>query len=409
MNRFFKWHVLGPAPSSRLLAAALLSAGLLAPAAASAVQPHVVNRAAATAEGAADVQAYWTLERMQNAQPLPIPEPPPELAGRLSEEEPPPDPSLGTSGPGAPPLVELPPSLEAEDAGASSDDLDEEEQLNAAVGGVASAPDMQVPMSYGTDGCHFSSSRLNPRTIDARYPYRAVGKLFFTQPGIGDFVCSGAVLRPRVVVTAGHCVHSGNGLQSGWFTNFLFCPAYRGGPSTRYGCWTTSYASVTSTWYAGGGTFPNAADYAMFEIVDRSIAGVIRRIADLTGYFGYQTLALSANHVHMLGYPVGFSGGARMHQVASGRCYSGGSNTERYGSDMRGGSSGGPWVMDFGIPANGQTVSNPSGPNLIVGITSYTSTSTSPKYEGSSIPDSRFESVLNAVCSRDTVPPANCF
>jgi hypothetical protein len=126
-------------------------------------------------------------------------------------------------------------------------------------------------------------------------------------------------------------------------------------------------------------------------------------------FFAYRTLALVPNHVHMLGYPVDFSGGVRMHQVASGRCYDGGSNTERYGSDMRGGASGGPWVMDFGIPASGQTVSNPNGPNLIVGINSYVNNSTSPKYMGSSVPDQRSETRLNDVCARDTVAPANCF
>jgi hypothetical protein len=88
-----------------------------------------------------------------------------------------------------------------------------------------------------------------------------------------------------------------------------------------------------------------------------------------------------------------------MHQVAAGRCTSGGSNTERYGSDMRGGSSGGPWVQDFGIPAAGQTVTHPSGPNLIVGITSYSNVSTDPKYQGSSIPDGRFQSLLDMVCA----------
>lgn len=154
--------------------------------------------------------------------------------------------------------------------------------------------------------------------------------------------------------------------------------------------------------------FPNASDFGMIEIQDRVIGGVTRRIGDLTGYFGYATSSLTANHVHLLGYPVDFSSGARMHEVASGRCTTGGNNSERYGSDMRGGSSGGPWVQDFGVPASGQTV-GPSGPNLIVGVTSYANVSTDPKYQGSSIPDANFTNLLTVICNRDVTPPANCF
>lgn len=38
------------------------------------------------------------------------------------------------------------------------------------------------------------------------------GKVFFTDPGFGDFVCSGSTLnsaKARLVFTAGHCVHHG--------------------------------------------------------------------------------------------------------------------------------------------------------------------------------------------------------
>src|SRR5215813_661648 len=56
------------------------------------------------------------------------------------------------------------------------------------------------------------------------YPYSAIGRLFFTEPSVGDFVCSaaatygGAAL--NVVWTAGHCV--ANGGHSQFYTNWLF-------------------------------------------------------------------------------------------------------------------------------------------------------------------------------------------
>lgn len=351
---------------------------------------------------AADPAAYWTPERMREARPMPMPEPAPGLAG-LAEESPPPGEPV-ESAPAIPPVVtpaELDAFLADQPGFGSAGDADEADEAP-----MAEEPAIDQPSYSGTSGCHFSSSRLNPRTIDLKFPYRAVGKLFFTQPGVGNFVCSGAVLRQRVVLTAGHCVHSGNGAVTGWFSNFLFCPAYRGGQS-RLGCWSWSWVITTGDWYGSGGVVPNAADYAMLEVPDQVVGGVTRRIGDVTGTFGYATSSLSANHVHMLGYPVGFSSGERMHQVAAGRCVSGGTNTERYGGDMRGGSSGGPWVQDFGVPASGQTV-GPSGPNLIVGVMSYTNNSSDPKYEGSSIPDSRFSGILSSICNRDVTAPANC-
>lgn len=376
-----------------LLAASPLGVGVVPGGHADAANPQISNhdQGRASTSAASD---YWTPERMRNARELPMPEAPSgsevmvEGRGMAEQAE-----SRG-GGPGAPPSV----TLEIPGAASQYGEWDADVESDDGEGDPAGSSSVDEPTSVGTSGCHFSSSRLIPRTSDTRYPYAAVGKLFFTQPGVGDFVCSGAVLRPRLVLTAGHCVHSGNGQQSGFFENFRFCPAYRGKPG-KHGCWDWAYVTTTNTWFTSGNVFPNAADYAIFEMQDRTIQGVSRKIGDLTGYFGYSTLALSANHIHMLGYPVGFSNGQRMHQVAAARCTSGGNNTERYGSDMRGGSSGGPWVQDFGVPAAGQTVSSPFGPNLIVGINSYANVSTDPKYVGSSIPDSRFESVLNDACA----------
>ena len=387
----------GSSARRRLVALASLAVLVFVAGPAAGTPPRLARRS--PAEGS-DPFAYWTRERMMAARPVPMPEPAEGSAPAANGEGEP-----VVRAPAAGPTIHLPP----EAAPADLDDADDTGEVPAPGEGLpADVTDVDVPAFSGTSGCHFSSSRLNPRTIDAKFPYSAAGKLFFTKQGVGDFVCSGAVLRKRIVLTAGHCVHAGNGLQTGYFTNFLFCPAYRGGESPKFGCWGWSAVGTTADWFNSNNVFPNAADYGMLEIPDRTIRGVQTRIGDLTGTFGYATSSLTANHVHMLGYPVDFSGGARMHQVASGRCTTGGSNSERYGSDMRGGSSGGPWVQDFGVPASGQSV-GPAGPNLIVGITSYSNTSTDPKYQGSSIPDSRFTSLLTLICNRDQTPPANCF
>ena len=87
------------------------------------------------------------------------------------------------------------------------------------------------PAAYGTSGLRYTNSRNVPfaASTDNALPYRTIGKWFFTKPGAGNFVCSASVIGRRIVVTAGHCLHSGNGSGTGWFSNFLFVPSYRAG------------------------------------------------------------------------------------------------------------------------------------------------------------------------------------
>ena len=54
----------------------------------------------------------------------------------------------------------------------------------------------------GTAKLDFSRSRVTPRTAITANPYKAAGKLFFTEPGVGDFQCSASIIKNRVIVTA---------------------------------------------------------------------------------------------------------------------------------------------------------------------------------------------------------------
>jgi V8-like Glu-specific endopeptidase len=240
----------------------------------------------------------------------------------------------------------------------------------------------------GTAGAFYTSARLVPESADQSYPYRTVGKLFFTKPGQGDFYCSAAVLRLRVVLTAGQCIHSGKA-NPGFYTNFRFVPAYRNG-AAPFGTWNWAYVAVSTTWSQGGGTVPNAADYGMIEVEDRNIGGVLRKLGDVVGFLGYQIQKLRPNHAHLLAYASNFDGGEKMHQVTAQAFRAAAQNNVEYGSDMRGGSVGGPLIQDFGD--NAALV-------RAIGVLSYFNNSAAIKVEGASIPDSRFTSVLNNVCT----------
>jgi len=328
--------------------------------------------------------AYWTPERLASAKPMPLPRPAftPETA---------PEPQLVAAPQGSNfrgPTLNIRPDL--------TNLL--YDPATAQIEPEATTEDGVEPENEGTFRAPYTSSRIVPLTADTTYPFRAVGKFFFTQPGVGNFVCSAGVISRRVIATAGHCVHRGSGGGAGFYTNFLFVPAYRNGVAP-FQSWNWAYVIVTGTWAAGGGVVPNAADYAMLEVQDRVIGGAVRRLGDLTGSFGWQTLSLARNHTTKLGYPVNLDNGLLMHQEQSANFRATAPNNVEYGSHSRGGSSGGPWVQNFGVAAAGQVGGLNPGPNRVVGVTSYGYVSLDPKVQGASILDSRWVALWNAVCA----------
>jgi len=341
------------------------------------------------------VQAYWTAERLRSAKELPMP-----IANVNTTKK-----ALSTnnessvSGDGALPVVT---DVTGQQLFNTNESDDEHPGKDLPIPNFSE--DKRIPNDVGTYNKYFSSSRLVPITADTSYPYSTVGKLFFTIPGQGNFVCSASVIRPRVVVTAGHCTHKGSGGSEGFYTNFYFVPAYRDGTAPFQG-WYPNYVMTTAAWSVGNGSVPNEADYSMFQVSDNYINGAYTKIGSVTGYLGYQTQALASNHATILGYPCNLDSCSKMHQVNAGNGDSVSPNNVEYGSDMGGGSSGGPWIQNFGAAAVGQTGGLNPGLNRIIGITSYGYISTDPKVQGSAIPDSRFISILNTICGRQT---GNC-
>ncbi len=115
--------------------------------------------------------------------------------------------------------------------------------MRSAVPAERSRPDARAkPGSGGTSATSFEPPLPYPS---------AHGKVFFTDNGV-NYVCSGSAItgtNESVVWTAGHCVYEGPG---GFFTNFMFVPAYRDGAapygaagSPRPGRWRPSSATAT--------------------------------------------------------------------------------------------------------------------------------------------------------------------
>ncbi len=280
------------------------------------------------------VFSYWTAEHLQNAKPIDLPKADLHLVKQILVSQFPQQ-QHSISQEGVPPSVHITPdsTLLFDPSTTSSTSVDNSNSLQASLN------------DYGSLGAQFSSSQLVPLAANLTYPYSAVGKLYFTIPNKGDYVCSASVIGPRVILTAGHCVHSGSGGETGYYTNWLFIPAYSLG-NAPYKTWGYSFVVTTSSWMNGGGAVPNLADYAMLELQDQTINNVLTPVGSLTGRLGYATnrvLPLMPNHAHILGYPCNFDRCSIMHVTTAQSFRAVSPSNVEYGSDSGGGGSGGAW------------------------------------------------------------------
>lgn len=185
------------------------------------------------------------------------------------------------------------------------------------------------------------------------FPARTHGKVFFTIPGRGNFVCSGTVVRSpgrNVVVTAGHCVF--DDAVDRFATNWLFVPGLRDG-ERPFGEWVAHRLATTSQFRAGGG------GNERFDVG----VGVVLRNGNGRGVqdrVGARRIAFNQPRDQLyraFGYPaVSPFNGRRPYRCNS--PYEGDDQSfpqprpMRIDCDMTGGSSGGGWVTDGGFVAS---------------------------------------------------------
>lgn len=201
-----------------------------------------------------------------------------------------------------------------------------------------------------------------------KWPVSTIGKLFFTIPGSGNFVCSAAATSGSAnlnwVWTAGHCV--ANGGAATFYTNWLFCPSYdssQGGENPAVGCWAWSLVSTSNEWFNSGAF---TRDYGILRM--QTTGDIIAApVGSVTGTLGFAWNWSRDQHWMDFGYPAGspWSGGKIVVTAAEHR-YDDvpdvlGPPANSIGSGLTPGSSGGPWILQFSY----------TGGNFINSVNSY--------------------------------------
>ncbi|MCU0831696.1 MAG: trypsin-like serine protease [Rhizobiaceae bacterium] len=313
------------------------------------------------------------------------------------------------------------------------------------------ALDAAAPRAFGSFGIPYTSNRVAlgagvsvapgnaPNFLSLTYPYRPSGKLFFNIGSASTF-CSATVIRRGLVLTAAHCMQDFGGRNT-FFSNFTFRPAHYGPVGSTlaqqqpYGAWTASALVVPATW--SNGTDPGCgaarandiAILAMRPVNGRFIGDVVGRIKVATGLYSFvsspRTGNLQTAAVTALGYPGLIDNGSIM-QRSDGPTHvlrpCGSANATlnlAQGSNFTGGSSGGPWIVNFGVGTGVRTGGAVPGsqPEMqIVGVTSWgASDPNRPKDNFSSVfgrnsvfPNAAYGSfgpgnigaLLNSICAR---------
>ncbi|MBZ5623916.1 MAG: hypothetical protein LAQ69_35210 [Acidobacteriia bacterium] len=327
-------------------------------------------------------ESYWTSDRLVYAKPMPLSSVDPATAA-FNQTEPP---SKSANVQLAPEV--LPGTLPTIAAGGQ--DL----SRSARSGGDASQPTIKMSDHAQATAANFTYEfPFNNYQVPNvnMYPYSAIGKLFFVVPpgasiDPGDYVCSGSVFYDsHTVLTARRCMYDYPTGTS--YSNFVFYPAYDGGPNPAYnGGWTVR---ALWTWVSNAASMDY--DIGFLQLNDAAGYGCngssgTPPIWSYTGSLGVRFFGNASQYAtiqeNVLGYPQSspFSGDKMYQNAAIVAAINplGTSNIVELGNPQTDGTGGGPWIVGFnpqGAPhATNNTI---NATNLITGLNSFKWTSPS--------------------------------
>ena len=251
-----------------------------------------------------------------------------------------------------------------------------------------------VSNAYGAGAWPFTTKRYGPawdsKGKELKKSFRPLTGKLWMRFGESWYVCTASVIDKNLLVTAAHCVHNYGQMGSGLADEVVF-EAARHEKKAKAKTWKALDWYIPSVYYNGNDTCTSPG-----VVCENDIAIVVidnkKGIADkLKGHFNYAVDDYSyiafmdgeCTQITQLGYPVALDGGVRMIRTDSLGCQDAPSNVV-IGSDQTGGSSGGPWFVNFGTDYVSASSTPTDAAMNIMAVTSWGYTSNSIKIQGSS-------------------------
>src|SRR5258708_3104608 len=175
-------------------------------------------------------------------------------------------------------------------------------------------------------------------TGTARAQTARIGNLFTTPRTCSASVISGN----NIIVTAAHCCY--NRSSNSWVGGWSFAPAYNNG-NAPYGVFNWLDARVPTSWI-NNGDIPS--DVCLIRLAND---GAGHGVSYYVGWLGRSWNYPPSQPMRSFGYPGNIGGGNNLEQGAaqsSAQAGSCGSGVLNMACNMTYGSSGGPWIRDYG-------------------------------------------------------------
>lgn len=191
------------------------------------------------------------------------------------------------------------------------------------------------------------------------------GRYFFRNPDGEMKWCTASVVNTpskRIAITAGHCVHTGK--DGDWMRRGIFFPAYRDGVKP-FGGYAIRYFYTFKDWTDFGGPELNPRTSINFQrdigVLVLTLGGrTHKRVQDVTGAHGLKyNMEDNEWMADVFGYPGNISSG-RVRQRCTRGTFAGHHLRLEVLCNFKGGASGGPWIYDI----------NSAGLGYIRGVTS---------------------------------------